>query len=66
MSEQYRDWYDKQVENFQEQLELNLNTYQCAEVARYMYEEYLKEMKKTQFSIPSFTAWLNILISNKK
>lgn len=49
-----------------EPLEINLNTYQCAEVAKYMYEEYQKEMEKPQFSIPTFIGWLNAIISNNK
>lgn len=49
-----------------EPLEINLNTKQCADVAMYMYKEYLKEMKKPQVSIPTFYNWLNVIISNKK
>ena len=41
-----------------EELEIELDTQQCVEVALYMYEQWRKAMKPPVFAVYDFPTWL--------
>lgn len=49
-----------------EQLEMELNSKQCAEVALYMWNKYVEETGKPQFTVLSFNEWLDLIVKNYK
>ena len=45
---------------------LTLDTYNCAKVALYMYEEYKKAMQPPVYRVLSFEEWLEKIMENTK